>query len=77
MESGIILCVDDDSTVLNALRSVLSSHFGKFEFHFRAEMTRQHASQRIQDRGVVIHAQDDAAFQRSPSSAEPLPRVEQ
>jgi len=27
-QGGIILCVDDDSTVLNALRSVLSSHFG-------------------------------------------------
>src|SRR4249920_694712 len=27
-EGGIILCVDDDSTVLNALRSVLSNHFG-------------------------------------------------
>jgi len=26
--SGIILCVDDDSTVLNALRSVFASHFG-------------------------------------------------
>jgi diguanylate cyclase (GGDEF)-like protein len=25
---GIILCVDDDSTVLHALRSVFSSHFG-------------------------------------------------
>jgi diguanylate cyclase (GGDEF)-like protein len=25
---GIILCVDDDSTVLSALRSVLASHFG-------------------------------------------------
>jgi len=25
---SIILCVDDDSTVLNALRSMLSSHFG-------------------------------------------------
>ena len=35
MESGIILCVDDDSTVLNALRSVLSSHFGsEMEFEF-------------------------------------------
>ncbi len=35
METGIILCVDDDSTVLAALRSVLSSHFGaehQFEF---------------------------------------------
>ncbi|RYE56107.1 MAG: response regulator, partial [Hyphomicrobiales bacterium] len=29
MEKGaIILCVDDDSTVLAALRSMLSSHFG-------------------------------------------------
>ena len=27
-QGGIILCVDDDSTVLSALRSVLSSHFG-------------------------------------------------
>ena len=27
-QGGIILCVDDDSTVLNALRSVFSSHFG-------------------------------------------------
>jgi len=27
-QGGIILCVDDDSTVLNALRSVLSKHFG-------------------------------------------------
>jgi diguanylate cyclase (GGDEF)-like protein len=27
-QGGIILCVDDDSTVLNALRSVLSSNFG-------------------------------------------------
>ena len=27
-QGGIILCVDDDSTVLNALRSVLSNHFG-------------------------------------------------
>jgi diguanylate cyclase (GGDEF)-like protein len=27
-QSGIILCVDDDSTVLNALRSMLSKHFG-------------------------------------------------
>src|SRR5688572_19605819 len=27
-ESGTILCVDDDSTVLQALRSVLSTHFG-------------------------------------------------
>jgi diguanylate cyclase (GGDEF)-like protein len=27
-ESGTILCVDDDSTVLRALRSVLSNHFG-------------------------------------------------
>lgn len=26
--NSIILCVDDDSTVLNALRSMLSSHFG-------------------------------------------------
>lgn len=35
MESGIVLCVDDDSTVLNALRSVFSSHFGpEVEFEF-------------------------------------------
>jgi diguanylate cyclase (GGDEF)-like protein len=35
LETGIILCVDDDSTVLNALRSVLSSHFGAgMEFEF-------------------------------------------
>ncbi len=27
-EGGIILCVDDDSTVLNALRSVFAKHFG-------------------------------------------------
>ncbi len=27
-KNTIILCVDDDSTVLNALRSMLSSHFG-------------------------------------------------
>ncbi|MGH8028380.1 MAG: diguanylate cyclase, partial [Arenimonas sp.] len=27
-QGGIILCVDDDSTVLNALRSVFASHFG-------------------------------------------------
>ena len=27
-DSGIILCVDDDSTVLNALRSMLANHFG-------------------------------------------------
>jgi diguanylate cyclase (GGDEF)-like protein len=27
-QAGIILCVDDDSTVLNALRSVFASHFG-------------------------------------------------
>jgi diguanylate cyclase (GGDEF)-like protein len=27
-QGGIILCVDDDSTVLNALRIVLSNHFG-------------------------------------------------
>jgi diguanylate cyclase (GGDEF)-like protein len=27
-QGGIILCVDDDSTVLSALRSVLGSHFG-------------------------------------------------
>jgi diguanylate cyclase (GGDEF)-like protein len=27
-KNSIILCVDDDSTVLNALRSMLSSHFG-------------------------------------------------
>lgn len=27
-DGGIILCVDDDSTVLSALRSVFSSHFG-------------------------------------------------
>jgi diguanylate cyclase (GGDEF)-like protein len=27
-QGGIILCVDDDSTVLSALRSMLSSHFG-------------------------------------------------
>ena len=27
-QDGIILCVDDDSTVLNALRSVFASHFG-------------------------------------------------
>ena len=27
-EDGIILCVDDDSTVLNALRSVFAKHFG-------------------------------------------------
>jgi diguanylate cyclase (GGDEF)-like protein len=27
-KGAIILCVDDDSTVLNALRSMLSSHFG-------------------------------------------------
>lgn len=27
-QGGIILCVDDDSTVLSALRSVLSKHFG-------------------------------------------------
>jgi diguanylate cyclase (GGDEF)-like protein len=27
-QGGIILCVDDDSTVLNALRSVMSKHFG-------------------------------------------------
>jgi diguanylate cyclase (GGDEF)-like protein len=27
-QGGIILCVDDDSTVLAALRSMLSSHFG-------------------------------------------------
>ena len=34
-ENGIILCVDDDITVLNALRSVLSSHFGaELEFEF-------------------------------------------
>lgn len=35
LETGIILCVDDDSTVLNALRSVLSNHFGaEMEFEF-------------------------------------------
>lgn len=28
MKNSIILCVDDDPTVLNALRSMLSSHFG-------------------------------------------------
>ena len=34
-QAGIILCVDDDSTVLAALRSVLSSHFGsEMEFEF-------------------------------------------
>lgn len=34
-QAGIILCVDDDSTVLAALRSVLSSHFGsELEFEF-------------------------------------------
>lgn len=27
-ETGIILCVDDDTTVLNALRSMFASHFG-------------------------------------------------
>ena len=27
-QNSIILCVDDDSTVLNALRSMLSNHFG-------------------------------------------------
>jgi DNA-binding NtrC family response regulator len=27
-ETSIILCVDDDSTVLSALRSMLSTHFG-------------------------------------------------
>ena len=27
-DTGTILCVDDDSTVLQALRSVLSTHFG-------------------------------------------------
>jgi diguanylate cyclase (GGDEF)-like protein len=27
-QGGIILCVDDDSTVLNALRSVFATHFG-------------------------------------------------
>ena len=27
-KNSIILCVDDDSTVLNALRSMFSSHFG-------------------------------------------------
>ena len=27
-ETGIILCVDDDSTVLNALRSMFATHFG-------------------------------------------------
>jgi diguanylate cyclase (GGDEF)-like protein len=27
-DTGIILCVDDDSTVLNALRSMFASHFG-------------------------------------------------
>ncbi|MDQ3038387.1 MAG: diguanylate cyclase [Pseudomonadota bacterium] len=35
LESGIVLCVDDDSTVLNALRSVFAGHFGagvEFEF---------------------------------------------
>lgn len=34
-EGGIILCVDDDSTVLSALRSVFAKHFGsemQFEF---------------------------------------------
>lgn len=35
MESGIVLCVDDDSTVLNALRSVFAGHFGpQVEFEF-------------------------------------------
>lgn len=35
LEDGIILCVDDDSTVLSALRSVFSSHFGPgMEFEF-------------------------------------------
>lgn len=35
MDGGIILCVDDDSTVLNALRSVFSSQFGsEMEFEF-------------------------------------------
>lgn len=35
MQSGIVLCVDDDSTVLNALRTVFSSHFGaEVEFEF-------------------------------------------
>ena len=34
-QAGIILCVDDDSTVLAALRTVLSSHFGsEMEFEF-------------------------------------------
>ena len=35
MENGIVLCVDDDSTVLNALRTVFSGHFGaELEFEF-------------------------------------------
>ena len=29
VESGIILCVDDDSTVLNALRTVMAANFGQ------------------------------------------------
>lgn len=35
MQSGIVLCVDDDSTVLNALRTVFANHFGaEVEFEF-------------------------------------------
>lgn len=59
-QSGIILCVDDDATVLNALRSLLSSTFGStLELEFAesgAEALEIEADLRAQGRelGLVI-----------------------
>lgn len=59
-QGGIILCVDDDATVLNALRSLLSSSFGpELELEFAesgAEALEIDAELRAQGRelGLVI-----------------------